>query len=164
MNFSLYTLKKYYFRYSSTLSLFCTLIVVIIYILFLTNKTSTIISFILFLISSFSCYITTVKFYRYSLKRKMTTEVSRLFGTTLVLFVAGLGSLSVFGLNPEIVIVIILSGCGFGLMKWSKEIKRSHDNCFEHCGNWQIRRVLGISLMVLPLLFYTLVFLCKILY
>ncbi len=139
-------------------------ILILLYVCFLGHekKVHLIVISILASVMFFLDYISSIKLYRYSYNRKMDYVVTRGLGLAHCSIVLAISLL--FFLPIGIRISMILFFCGLLFIKTSCEIKRAKSFGFEHCGNWQIRRVLGISLMVLPLLFYALVFLSSLLY
>lgn len=107
-------------------------------------------------------FIGLIRDYRYSCKRKVSITMFRGLSNNHLIVTIGLIFLPIVDNIFHIFIILFTNGLLF--LFFSKEIERAYSLGFEHCGNWQIRRVLGISLMVLPLLFYALVFLSRLLY
>lgn len=103
----------------------------------------------------FLSYISSIRSYRYTYKRKMTENIVGIFGLVHVCTVLTVVFLSFLSNALQLSMISFINGVVFIFL--SHEIKRAYSLGFEHCGNWKIRRVLGILLM-LPLPLYALIY------
>lgn len=98
------------------------------------------------LISCFFGYINTVKYYRYKNKREIFfwiySPMRDCQSSALLPILVG------DFLPPAYIVTLAPFYPGLIFFQWSKEIRRAKEQGFEKCGNWQIRYVLGIILML----------------
>ena len=98
------------------------------------------------LISCFFGYINTVKYYRYKNKREIFfwiySPMRDCQSSALIPTIAS----EFLPFDYRVALVYFYPGLIF--FAWSKEIRRAKEQGFEKCGNWQIRYVLGIILML----------------
>ncbi len=98
------------------------------------------------LMSCFFGYINTVKYYRYKNKREIFfwiySPMRDCQSSALLPILVG------DFLPPAYIVTLAPFYPGLIFFQWSKEIRRAKEQGFEKCGNWQIRYVLGIILML----------------
>lgn len=105
-----------------------------------------ILPFPLSLVSGFFCYIHMIKCYRYRNKRKILFRIYNPMDDCQTCVLISIGVATFIPFVYRVTLLPFLSGLIF--FAWSKEIRRAKEQGFEKCGNWQIRYVLGIILML----------------
>ena len=125
-----------------------------LFYLYSCSKLLILFSCLILLSCAYFDYIVAIKLYRYFSHRQVSTTVYR--NMSAVHLTTNYSIIFFPFINTFLIIILIMFTNGFIFISFSKEILRAYSLRFENCGNWQVRRVLGILLM-LPLPIYALI-------